>query len=179
MKRAGSMGLLTIAAALAAAGCGGAARTTNATTPKTSAHTTTAPAPPRTTKPSAHRRPLPAFIAGKWSGTKPSEIDFSADAGNIVARIHWSLWTPTTAIGHGTSVILSCVPNCVSGKVKYVPCTITLSAPRGGHFTHLIERRNGQTLQADYGSPPWPLGASRGLPAEAHPVNSAAATLIT
>jgi hypothetical protein len=177
MKRAGIMTLLAVAAALAAAGCGGATktvvRTTTVTQTKTSLHTTPAKTPSGTTAStsgttasrsgtttSTGGRPLPAFIAGKWRGTKPSEIDFSGDAGNIVTGIHWSLWTPTTAVGEGTSGIQSCVPNCASGKVKYVPTKITLSAPSGGHFTRITETRNGRSLRATYGSPPWPLGAS-------------------
>jgi len=163
MKRPAITSLFAVAAALAAAGCGGATktvvRTKGVTETKAPAHTTPQKTPARTTT-STNRAALPVFIAGKWTGTKPAEIDFSGDASNIVTAIHWSLWTPTTAVGEGTSGIQSCVPNCASGKVKYVTTAITLSAPRGGHFTHIIEIRDGRSLQARYGSPPWPLGAS-------------------
>lgn len=163
MKRAGLRTLFAVAAALAAAGCGGGTRTvvrtTTVTQTKTSAHTTPTTAPSRTTT-STNGGPLPVFIAGRWTGTKPSEIDFSGDAGNIVTGIHWSLWTPTTAVGEGTSGIQSCVPDCASGTTRYVPTAITLSAPSRGHFTHVNETRKGESLSATYPSPPWPLNAS-------------------
>jgi hypothetical protein len=164
MNRAGLTSLLTGALALAAAGCGGATRTvvrtTTVTETKRSVQTTPATVPSRTATTSTNGGPLPVFIAGKWTGTKPSEIDFSGDAGNIVTRVQWSRWTPALAVGEGTSGIQSCVPNCASGKVRYVPTAIMLSAPSGGHFTHITETRSGRSLSATYPSAPWPLGAS-------------------
>jgi Trypsin-like peptidase domain len=102
---------------------------------------------------------LPVLIAGTWTGIKPSEIDFSGDAGNIVTRISWSSWTATGAVGEGTSGIQSCVPNCAQGTTTYVPTTIALSKPRGGHFTKLSETRSGASSTWAYPQA-WPLSAS-------------------
>lgn len=103
---------------------------------------------------------LPVFVAGTWTGIKPSQIDFSADGGNIVTDITWSSWTATGAVGEGTSVIQNCVPNCAQGTTTPVPTTITLTRPQSGHFTELTETRDGQSSAWLYPRPLWPLGAS-------------------
>jgi hypothetical protein len=111
---------------------------------------------------SARSRPAtarPLVTIGKYTGWAPSEIDFSADGGNVVTGIRWMSWTATGATGHGKSVIESCVPNCAAGKVRTVPATITLSAPRDGRFTLLTETRAGQTITLTYPSS-WALAAS-------------------
>jgi hypothetical protein len=78
---------------------------------------------------------LPTFVAGAWSGLRPANIDFSGDAGNIVIRLRWSAWGRISAVGVGSSNILSCIPNCAQGKATSVSTRITLSRPRAGHFT--------------------------------------------
>ena len=46
------------------------------------------------------------------------------------------------------------------GKTKFVPTTIVLSDVVGGHFTHLVETRNGTTTVAAYSDKQnWPIGA--------------------
>lgn len=72
---------------------------------------------------------LPTLVVGSWSGMKPTTIDFSGDAGNVVTSIVWSSWTATQAVGQGTSVIQGCVPNCAQGSNTPVATTITLSKP--------------------------------------------------
>ncbi|HWG02367.1 MAG TPA: hypothetical protein VG164_11060 [Trebonia sp.] len=101
----------------------------------------------------------PLVTIGKFTGWAPSQIDFSADGGNVVTGIRWSSWTTAGATGRGKSGIESCVPNCAAGKVATVPATITLSAPRDGRFTMLTETRAGQTMTLRYPSS-WPLAAS-------------------
>jgi hypothetical protein len=96
---------------------------------------------------------------GRYTGRKPSEIDFSADGGNVVTGIHWLSWTAAGATGRGTSAIESCVPNCAEGPVSYVPTTIVLSTPLNGEFTVLNETRKGHVMKFRY---PvfWPLAVS-------------------
>lgn len=103
---------------------------------------------------------LPALTVGSWSGIKPTRIDFSADAGNVVTGIIWSSWTATQAVGQGTSDIQSCIPNCAQGSDAPVPATITLSNPENGDFTQMKESRNGVVGTGTYGSNGWPMGAS-------------------
>lgn len=103
---------------------------------------------------------LPTIRVGSWSGIKPTIIDFSGDAGNVVTGIVWSSWTTTQAVGQGTSNIQSCVPNCAQGSDTPVATTITLSNPQNGSFTQMTENRNGMTSVASYGSNNWPLSAS-------------------
>ena len=48
---------------------------------------------------------------------KPVELVlYCADAGQILNEITWSSWTPTEAIGAGTSTRNDCEPSCYEGK---------------------------------------------------------------
>lgn len=109
--------------------------------------------------------PLPVFIAGPYRGRRPSTIDISGDAGNIVTGLHWTKWTGSYAMGYGTSNIQSCIPDCASGSETPVATSITLKDPSSrGYFTKLVEHRNGQTETFTYtpGHYPddWPGDAS-------------------
>jgi hypothetical protein len=106
-------------------------------------------------------RALPKLVAGSYSGTKPRDIFFSGDAGNIVTEIKWKRWSQTTAVGHGTSNIQGCIPNCAQGTETPVATIVTFSTPRGGHFTKVVEVRGGHTLVGHYGRPSWPEGAQQ------------------
>ena len=100
-----------------------------------------------------------------FAGTEPSEIDFSGDGGNVVTDITWSSWTGTEAVGEGTSDPQSCVPNCAQGTDTPVPTTITLLDPQAGHFTQIVETRNGLTSDGSYGGQQgWPLQAAMKSP---------------
>jgi hypothetical protein len=155
-----------IAAAVALAGCGSSKVVTQTTliqtktvtvqnqpspTTTAAAHTTSAPPAPAA---------LPSLIAGSWNGTRPSEIDFSGDGGNIVTGINWTAWNANGASGTGTSNIQGCVPNCAQGSETPVTTTVTLSSPQNGHFTQIGEVRQGFSLNASYGGTQWPEGAS-------------------
>ncbi len=156
---------------LIVAGCGSSAATVTITS---SATTTAVPATAAaavtttasvllstvTSSSSTTSGPLPILITQNWSGVKPSELAFSADAGNIVTGISWTSWTPVQAVGQGASAIQSCVPNCAQGTTTQVPTTVMLSDPQNGHFTSLIETRNGHSTTGSYVSGDgWPMGA--------------------
>src|ERR1700722_159763 len=96
--------------------------------------------------PAHESRALPRLIAGSYSGIRPRAIFFSGDAGNVVTKIKWTRWTQTTAVGHGTSNIQGCVPNCAQGSETPEATSVTLSLPRSGHFTKVVEVRKGQTV---------------------------------
>jgi Protein kinase domain len=121
----------------------------------TPASTALGPSPPSPTTAAA----LPVLTAGTYTGIKPTEIAFSADAGDIVTGITWSSWTATTAIGSGTSDIDSCVPSCAAAPPDYVATTLMLSDPVNGRFTVIREMRN-STTQAFVYPNTWALGAS-------------------
>ena len=108
-----------------------------------------------TTAPAA----LPVLVAGTYHGIKPKEIDFSADAGNIVTGITWSSWTATKAIGSGTSDIDTCIPSCAAAPTDLVATMLVLSQPVDGHFTVISEVRN-NTTQAFVYPNAWALNAS-------------------
>lgn len=110
--------------------------------------------------------PLPKLLAGSFSGIRPRDVDFSADAGNIVTNIRWQHWNHTSGVGHGTSNILSCIPDCADGKATPVATSVTFSKPVRGHFTKVVEVRAGQTLVGHYPRP-WPVEGARAASAAA------------
>jgi hypothetical protein len=111
--------------------------------------------------PAARAQRLPHLVAGSYSGIRPRGIFFSGDSGNIVLQIKWARWTQTTAVGHGTSDIQGCVPNCADGSETPAATRVTLSRPRAGHFTEVVEVRAGHTYVGHYGHSSWPEGARR------------------
>jgi serine/threonine protein kinase len=142
-----------------------------ATTTATQSASSTAPSTPTSTPPTtpvsspattpAVTGPaqLPVLTVGGYSGMKPTEIDYSGDATNVVTKITWSSWTAAAASGQGTSDIDSCNPNCAQAPPSLVPTTVTLSAPVNGRFTKMTETRNGFTSTYTYPDN-WPEGAS-------------------
>jgi hypothetical protein len=87
-----------------------------------------------------------ALVAGTYDGTRPSAIQFSGDGGDVVTGIQWSDWGSRSATGRGTVGLDNCTPNCAEGATRYVPATITLSAPdAGGQWTVITETDNGRT----------------------------------
>lgn len=83
------------------------------------------------------RTPLPVLYIpsapyGGYSGRYPTNINFSADSGNIVSNISWSSWGQQEAVGHGTWTELDCVPSCAAGSRTPYPATLTLSNPGSG-----------------------------------------------
>jgi len=61
---------------------------------------------------------------------KPVELVlYCADAGQILNEITWSSWTPTGAIGAGTSTANDCEPSCAEGKDVISAVEIKLTKP--------------------------------------------------
>ena len=61
---------------------------------------------------------------------KPVELVlYCADAGQILNEITWSSWTPTEAIGAGTSTANDCEPSCAEGKDAISAVEIKLTKP--------------------------------------------------
>jgi hypothetical protein len=87
-----------------------------------------------------------ALVAGAYDGIRPSVIQFSGDGGDVVTGIHWSSWGTRSATGRGTVGWDNCTPNCAEGTTRYLPATITLSAPdAAGQWTVITEADNGRT----------------------------------
>ena len=63
------------------------------------------------------------------------------------------------AVGTGTSDIQGCVPNCAQGSETPVPAKITFSNPVNGHFTKVVEIRNGTRYTGYYRRDSWLEGA--------------------
>jgi hypothetical protein len=101
-----------------------------------------------------------ALVAGTYDGTRPSTIQFSADAGDVVTGIQWSSWGSRSATGQGTVGWDDCTPNCAAGTTRYLPATITLSAPDAqGQWTAITETEHGQTTRFSL-SGHWAQGAT-------------------
>jgi hypothetical protein len=61
---------------------------------------------------------------------KPVELVlYCADAGQILNEITWSSWSPTEAIGAGTSTANDCEPSCAEGKDVISAVEIKLNKP--------------------------------------------------
>ena len=61
---------------------------------------------------------------------KPVELVlYCADAGQILNETTWSSWTPTGAIGAGTSTANDCEPSCAEGKDVISAVEIKLTKP--------------------------------------------------
>ena len=85
-----------------------------------------------------------ALVVTGYTGTRPSAIQFSVDGGNVVTGIRWSSWGDRTATGRGTVGRDDCTPNCAEGTTRYVPASITLSAPdAAGDWTVITETTQG------------------------------------
>jgi len=123
------------------------------------APTASTPAATHTASSTTAPATLPVLVAGSYHGIKPKDIDFSADAGNIVTGITWSSWTATKAIGSGTSDIDTCIPSCAAAPTDLVATMLVLSQPVDGHFTVISEVRN-KTTQAFVYPSAWALNAS-------------------
>jgi hypothetical protein len=88
-----------------------------------------------------------ALVTPGFDGIRPSAIQFSADGGDVVTGIQWSSWGRQTATGQGTVGRDDCTPNCAEGQTRYLPATITLSAPdAAGQWTVITETEQGHTV---------------------------------
>jgi hypothetical protein len=68
--------------------------------------------------------------------TRPSDFILTcADAGDVLAHMHWVSWGPTAAFATGTEQINDCTPNCAAGKFINYPVLINLWRPEAlpGH----------------------------------------------
>jgi hypothetical protein len=104
----------------------------------------------------------PVLSVTGYTGTRPGMISFSGDSGYVITNITWSSWGSGSAYGTGTSNIQGCVPDCADGSETPYTTTVSLSAPYGGHFTHVTAVRNGQVTS---GSTALITGAQQYTPA--------------
>jgi hypothetical protein len=116
-------------------------------------------------------RAVPELVVGSYSGRYPSLIGFSADAGDIVTKIHWTSWSDSKAVGTGISDIDDCVPDCAEAPIDEVLTRLTLSDPKDGHFTVITERRAGMTTKYP-GEVRWPQEAAQNSPGIGSGVNA-------
>jgi hypothetical protein len=62
--------------------------------------------------------------------TSPSDFVLTcADAGDVLAHLHWVSWGPTAAFAIGTEQINDCTPNCAAGKFISYPVLVNLWRP--------------------------------------------------
>jgi hypothetical protein len=183
-------GLLVGAASLAACGASGASHaraggegpsttasattlssstttaTTSTTTPSTTTTSTTTTSTTTTSTTTAGGATGPVLIvnnyAGKttFDGREPASIDVSPDSSELVERLTWRTWGPTTATATGTLLVNGCDPNCTSGTFHPSSATVTLGGVSGGHFTTLVVRSAGEVQHFSFPSA-WVAGASR------------------
>jgi hypothetical protein len=62
--------------------------------------------------------------------TEPSNFILAcADAGDVLAHLHWVSWGPTAAFATGVEQINDCTPNCAAGKFINYPVLVDLWRP--------------------------------------------------
>jgi len=62
--------------------------------------------------------------------TRPSNFILTcADAGDVLAHLHWVSWGPTAAFATGIEQINDCTPNCAAGKFINYPVLVDLWRP--------------------------------------------------
>jgi hypothetical protein len=62
--------------------------------------------------------------------TRPSDFILTcADAGDVLAHLHWVSWGPTAAFATGTEQINDCTPDCAAGKFINYPVLVDLWRP--------------------------------------------------
>jgi hypothetical protein len=95
---------------------------------------------------------LPQAPGNSYPRVEPGSLAFSGDGGNVVTDIVWTKWSEAEAVGEGSSDLQNCVPGCAEGTQVPVDATMVLLDPVSGHFTRLLEERNGTTEIASYGA---------------------------
>jgi len=68
--------------------------------------------------------------------TRPSNFILTcADAGDVLAHLHWVSWGPSAAFATGTEQINDCTPDCAAGKFINYPVLVNLWHPEAlkGH----------------------------------------------
>jgi len=64
------------------------------------------------------------------SQTRPSSFVLTcADAGDVLAHLHWVSWGSTAAFATGTEQINDCTPNCAAGRFINYPVLVNLWRP--------------------------------------------------
>ena len=62
--------------------------------------------------------------------TRPSEFILTcADAGDVLAHLHWVSWGSGAAFATGIEQINNCTPNCAAGKFINYPVLVNLWRP--------------------------------------------------
>jgi hypothetical protein len=62
--------------------------------------------------------------------TRPSSFILTcADAGDVLAHLHWVSWGPTAAFATGIEQINDCTPYCAAGKFINYPVLVNLWRP--------------------------------------------------
>jgi hypothetical protein len=114
-----TVGSLTTASALLAAGLGLALPANAATVPA-----------------AAHGAKFVLLDCNARPEVKPGTIYLAcADDGLGLAHLHWTRWTSRGAAGYGTFWENLCQPNCAEGRIEQMPARVTLrgSAAVKGH----------------------------------------------
>jgi hypothetical protein len=67
---------------------------------------------------------------GKLTYQPSSVVMACGDAGLIAESLTWSRWTNKSAVGSGTGVAKTCVPDCASGGTTSGPIEVRATKPR-------------------------------------------------
>lgn len=119
--------LITLTAAIAAAGLGAGLGLGSAATAATKSTQTTAASQVTAAAPSQYV----VFNCAFQPVVAPTEYVLAcADGGYQLTGLHWTTWSSHLASGYGTVVENLCVPNCADGKIGHYPADVVLWGSR-------------------------------------------------
>ncbi len=129
-----------------------AATTTTITVPATT--TTTVPATTTTTSAPPLLIPLP----GQTPLYEPTSFTFTQDGTGSVQDMTWSSWSPAGAVGSGTLLATSCVPDCAQGTTNSYPATVSLSGAEQRASGYVYTSMTIDAPTSPNGSQTYPVG---------------------
>lgn len=68
------------------------------------------------TRPAAAAPRIALYDCDNKPVVRPGEFDIFCDGSDSLAKLNWTSWNTTEAVGTGVNWIDSCVPNCAAGK---------------------------------------------------------------
>jgi hypothetical protein len=73
----------------------------------------------------------PGCAGGGAPEIKPRSVIIACGDGNFqLAKMKWSSWGSSKAVGAGTAKVNTCTPNCAEGKFKSYKVDVTLTKPK-------------------------------------------------
>lgn len=92
-------------------------------------------------RPHAGGSPYAVYDCANKPQVRPGQFDIACDGADSLAKMRWTEWDGSRAVGSGVNWVNNCDPNCVGGKFSKQNVIVILWRPeavRGhkGHFAY-------------------------------------------